>query len=796
MSGIITYIQLVINNLWKSKSTYKSVCFILLVLIFNSCSNTRFLAEGEELYTGAEIKVISDDDIPNKSELINEMKSVVRPEPNTTLFGILRPKLSIYNLVGEPKKEKGARSWIRNKFGEAPVLFSDVPITTNIQILINRLENFGHFTPQVTYEIKRKNKKASVEYKATIQKPYTIRSISYPTGNQELELRIRQDNENRPQPGEPYNLTRLKTERTRIDSLLKNMGFFYFNPDYIIFRVDSTVGNREVDIFVEVKKDIPANARISFEIKNVIINTNYSLDEEQKTALDVDTTHINGMIIYDRNNDFRPVIFARTVFLRPGETYSRRNHEVTISHLMGLGTFQFVNVRFIDLNAQGDTGKLNAVINLTPIQKRAIRLELSAISKSNNFAGPGASLNYRNRNLLRGAELFIVNLSGNYETLISGRQRGLNSYELGINTELQVPRFIAPFNFNKDRPMNFIPRTRMLLGYQMLNRVQFFWLNSFNTSFGYIWNESKVKRHELNPISLSYVRLGNESDQFREILQRNPILRRSFENQLIFGSTYSFIYNDQILEEKKHNYHFRLNLDIAGNTMHLGQLVFREEAPTEEKPYLVLGIPYSQYARSDVDVRYYYRTAPKSRIVVRLVAGSGYAYGNARTLPYIKQFFIGGANSIRAFLPRSLGPGTYRTSVSDTIPFERGTLLYFDQTGDIKLESNLEFRFPIIGFLRGAVFLDAGNVWTFRENPNTPGGQFNFNKFYNEIAIGTGFGFRADVEFFVLRLDLGIPLREPFQPIDNRWVIHLIDFGSPQYRRQSLVLNIAIGYPF
>ncbi|MDQ3190763.1 MAG: BamA/TamA family outer membrane protein [Bacteroidota bacterium] len=787
-----------VKTRFKNTIIFKNVFFLaFVVLVFSSCSNTRYLAEGEVLYTGAEVKINSLDEISQEAELITEMQEVIRPEPNKTVFGILRPRLSIYNWAGQPKKEKGVRYWIKNEFGEAPVLLSQVPLELNNKLLKNRLENFGHFTPQVSYDIIEKNKKATIEYVATIQKPYLIKSISFPTGPSELELQIRKSSINSLlQINEPYNLEKLIAERVRIDSTLKNLGYFYFNPDYLIFKIDSTRGSREVNVFLSIKEDMPLNAKVPYIIEKVIINTNYSLDEQQLGISKADTIRVNGLYILDENVDFKPEVFKRTVFLRNGNRYSRRDHQVTLNHLMGLGTFQFVNIRFIDLQIEGDTGKLNAYINLTPLLKRTVRLELRGVSKSNNFAGPGVSANYRNRNLFRGAELFIVNLNANYETLIGGRQRGLNSYEFGINTELQVPRFIAPFNLNPDRPISFIPKTRVVLGYQMLNRVQFFWLNSFNASFGYLWSESRVKIHEFNPISLNYVRLGNESEQFRRILSDNPILRRSFENQLIFGSVYTFTYNDLIEEQKKHNYFFRGTIDLAGNTMHLSQLTYRENPTTEEQPYLVLGIPYAQYARGEIDFRYYFRPTTLSRIATRFITGVGYAYGNATTLPYVKQFFIGGSNSIRAFLPRSLGPGTYRTSRFDTTNGSEGPVFFLDQTGDIRLEGNLEYRFPIIAMLKGAVFLDAGNIWTFRENPGTPGGQFNINRFHTEIAVGTGFGLRLDVDFFVLRFDMGIPLREPFQPQGERWVINAIDFGSPEWRGQRLVLNIAIGYPF
>nr|MBA3899609.1 BamA/TamA family outer membrane protein [Bacteroidota bacterium] len=362
----------------------------------------------------------------------------------------------------------------------------------------------------------------------------------------------------------------------------------------------------------------------------------------------------------------------------------------------------------------------------------------------------------------------------------------------------QIPKFIAPFNVNPDRPIKNIPRTRVQFGYSLLNRVDFFWLNSFNTSFGYMWSETVDKRHELNPISINYVRLGSTSPRFDSILDRNPILRRSFEEQLIFGSNYTFFFNDQLKEERIHNFYFMGNLDIAGNFIYLIQSLAANNFASPEDPHGILRRPYSQFARGEADFRHYYRPSPKTRLVSRLLVGTGFAYGNTNTLPYIKQFFIGGANSLRAFPPRSLGPGAYRAEIS-----EDRQVLFLDQVGDIKIEGNVEYRFPIISVLKGAVFVDAGNIWTYRPNESLRNpitdeieGVFLIDNFYNEIAAGTGAGLRLDASFFVLRLDLGVPIRKPWLLENERWVMEDISFGNPVWRRDNLVLNIAIGYPF
>jgi outer membrane protein insertion porin family len=788
------------NNMRKLNRWNKigNLLLCLLILVLAGCNNTKHLPAGEALYTGAKINIISEDNIPNQGALVNELESVLRPKPNTSIL-FFRPRLGIYNLMGKPEKEKGLRYNIKNNWGEPPVLLSDVPISSTMRLMINRLENFGHFFPEVTNDITVKNRKARITYNVEINRPYLINSVLPPQGDADVENLIRTLSDNTIlENGQPFRLNDLVAERERIDAQLKNQGYYFFNPDYLLFRVDSTAGDRQVNIRYEVKKDIPPNALKVYHLRNIYINTNYSLDPDESPDNLFDTIPYKGLYIISKTNELRPALLHRTILLRPGEIYSNTKREITVSHLMGLGTFQFVNVRFEE--AESETGKavLDVFINLNPAPKRTVRLELRAVSKSNNFAGPGFSANYRNRNSFRGAERFIMSVRANYETVISGLQRGLNSYELGTTAELQFPEFIAPFKINPDRPLRNIPKTRVMLGYSVLNRVQFFFLNSFSGAFGYLWNETQTKRHELNPISINYVRMGNTTDQFQQLLERNPILRRSFEEQLILGSVYTFTLNDQLEGDRRNNFFFMGHVDLAGNALHLIRAGILREQPVEDLPLNLFGRPYSQYSRIEVDFRHYYRTAPKSRFVSRINLGAGYAYRNSRTMPYVRQFFIGGANSLRAFLPRSVGPGGFRGQVP-----EQGQFIFFDQVGDIRVEGNLEYRFPLIAILKGAVFLDAGNIWNFRENPELVNpltgnieGRFRASEFHRELAVGTGAGLRLDAGVFVLRLDLGIPLRKPWLAEDDRWVLGDLNLDLPRGRRENMVLNIAIGYPF
>jgi outer membrane translocation and assembly module TamA len=298
------------------------------------------------------------------------------------------------------------------------------------------------------------------------------------------------------------------------------------------------------------------------------------------------------------------------------------------------------------------------------------------------------------------------------------------------------------------------------------------------------------QEHELDPFSFSFTKVLSTTDAFRLLLLNNPYLRKSFQEQFIIGSNYGYTYNSQIGSVRRSQYYFNGSIQLSGNTLYLVQSLFSGRRSTEENPYTLFGYAYSQYSRFTVEGRYFYDFTKKSKLAARVFGGVGLPTGNSSTMPYVKQFFSGGSNSIRAFQARSVGPGSYR------IPDSLAGKAFLDQSGDIKLEANLEYRFTIISVVKGAFFADAGNVWLSQKNAQYPGGEFILDQFQKQLAVGTGAGLRFDFSFFVLRLDLAFPLRKPYLPDNQRWVINQIDFGNPSWRSQNLVLNIAIGYPF
>jgi outer membrane protein insertion porin family len=556
-----------------------------------------------------------------------------------------------------------------------------------------------------------------------------------------------------------------------------------------VFQADSSVGNRTVDLTLQVKKDIPAEAARVYTIGNIYLYSGYSLNRDSVTIQTGDTVSVGGCYYVDLDKKFRANVIVRSVFFKKEAVYSRKNHDLTLNRLMNLGVFKFLNIQFVEADSAG-IPRLEPHIYLTPLPTKSIRFELQGVSKSNNLAGPVFNTSFRNRDLFGGAELFTLSFEVGLEMPVGSGQSGGNSYEFGTRGELDLPKFLTPFKLENVSSL-FVPKTRIVLGSSLLRRLQYYQLFSADASFGYDWKETIRTEHNLSILSITSAHLTNTTQKFNDLLSTNPLLRKSFEEQFIIGQNYSYTYTDQLEKDQKNHLYFKGSVDLSGNLLQLAQSLMTKTKATPDTPYQLFGTTYSEYYKFDVDFRKYFNSIDQtSSIASRLIAGIGVAYGNSATLPYVKQFYAGGSNSVRAFVARGLGPGSYK------IPDSVAAKSFIDQAGDIKLEANTEYRFPIISILKGALFVDAGNIWLLRDDPTRPGGTFVGKTFLNDIAVGTGFGLRLDLSFFVLRFDLAFPLRVPSMPSGERWVISKINFGDPDWRKNNLVLNIAIGYPY
>jgi outer membrane protein insertion porin family len=751
----------------------------MLAIFAPGCSNTAYLVHGEKLYTGADVNIEEKNNIPDKSDLENQLDLLARPEPNGKLLGLFRFKLWLYNI-----------GFFKETLGEPPVLLQSVAPDRVAARMRALLESKGYFWTDVHYTVREEEKTADIQYTIALRSPYRINGITVKGDSTTLVDAIRSTmRETILVPGDQYDLVKLKQERERIDAALKEKGYFYFSPDFIVFQADSTAGNETVDLSLQVKKDIPVEATRVYTIGNTTIYSGYSLHRDSAATPAGDTVSVGGCSYIDIDKKFRANVIVRSIFFKKGAVYSRNDHDLTLNRLMDLGVFKFVNIRFVEADS-GGIPRLDPHIYLTPLPMKNICFELQGVSKSNNLAGPVFNSSYRNRNLFGGAELFTLSLEAGFEVPIGGGQSGTNSYEIGTRGELFLPKFVTPFTLGSVSS-RFVPRTHIALGLSLLNRLQYYQLFSVDASFGYNWKESISKEHNFNPLSITVARLTNTTPKFNDLLNTNPFLRNSFEEQFIIGQNYSFTYNDQLEKNYKNHTYFKGSIDLSGNLLHFVQSLFYRQKATPDTPYKIFGAAYSEYYKFDIDVRHYYNTVDhRSSLASRLIAGIGVAYGNSATLPYVKQFYIGGSNSVRAFGARTLGPGSYR------IPDSLAARSFIDQAGDIKLEANSEYRFPIVSIVKGALFVDAGNIWLLREDPARPGSQFSGKKFLDEIAVGTGFGLRLDLSFFILRFDLAFPLRVPYLPQGERWVINKIDIGDPSWRKNNLALNIAIGYPY
>ncbi|SHG17649.1 Outer membrane protein assembly factor BamA [Flavobacterium micromati] len=756
--------------------------FLFLALIISSCSNTRFLPEGELLYTGA--KVVVEGKETSKKErkaLKNQLKTLVRPKPNATILG-LRPKLYIYNLAGTPKKEKGFKYWLKTKVGEPPVLYSQVDLEYNKSVLQNFTENSGYFNSRSTADSTRRGKKASAKYIVNPAKQYKIREVKFPNDSTIIAVALAKTKlTSLLKEKDGYNLEVIKQERIRIDVRLKEKGFYYFNPDYLLIQVDSTVADHQVDLLIKVKEKTPELAETPYKINKIIVYPNFAIGNDSVKADSNAVTKYKDFTIIDSENLFKPRIFDRALTFKKNDLYNRTNHNLTLNRLVNFGTFKFVKNQFKVADTTGNF--LDAYYYLTPLPKKSLQLELLAKTNSANYTGTELNLNWSNRNAFRGAELLTISAFGGLEVQVSGQNNGFNVYRFGSEANLIWPRLVAPFNLNS--PSGFIPKTKLTLGYEFQNRTKLYSLQTFRGSFGYLWKESDQKEHLLNVTEITYASPQNVTALYEAKILENASLGKVIEKQLIFGPTYSYTYTNTAQAAKKHTLYYKGTIDLAGNITGLTTGANVKKGDTIK----VFNVPFSQFIKIENDFRHYLKLRGESQLASRIIVGAGYTYGNSSEMPFIKQFFIGGTNSLRAFRARSIGPGSFNsapTTVNSFLP---------DESGDIKLEINTEYRAKIYGLVKGALFIDAGNIWLLNENSEKPGAKFS-NKFLSELAVGAGAGLRFDFSFLILRTDLAFPIRKPYLSEGNRWVMDKIDFGSAPWRKENLIFNIAIGYPF
>jgi outer membrane protein assembly factor BamA len=774
-----------------------------LAMGFQACRPARNVQDGDYLLNKVTIKT-------QKAKVDkDELMAIVKQKPNRRILGILRFHLGVYNLSTYGKTRKW-KKWMGNTVGEEPIIMDTLQTIRARNQLKLFMQKKGYFDATVQHEVNiTGKKKANLTYRIEPGTPYLYRKVSYKFGDNDIRNTVWADTvSSLIKSGRIYDEASLLAEQQRLAKYMRNNGYYRFQKEHIFFEVDTTIAGNFFDLYInftdaafqsgalpDTVKPMPHKV---YFIDRVLIYPNFSVfkrDENYKDTLEIGS---NNFIVFNNYYQYRNHVFTRNIFFKTGDFFSQQQTENTYRRLSSLRCFKAVNIDFRPSASDTTSNKIDAFVKLTPAKRQSYSLSAEGTHSSGNF-GLSGNVIYQNRNIFQGAEIFEIRLRGamevqqlavDVETDESGFNplRTFNTIEFGPEFSLQIPGTLTRYLNTKFRNIA-APRSSILssINYQRRPDYQRLMLNA---ALSYSWRSHKFVQHIFNPIDINYIFVKLEPG-FEEAINRiNDVLIRQSYRPLLIPSflRYTFIYSDQNLKKNRWRF-FRVNFQSSGNVATwynqlTNQELSRNNPNIEEDPstsYRLFGIRYSQFILGEVDYRYYFNLGEFQSIASRINLGVGKAYGNSQVLPFVKSFFGGGANDLRAWQARTLGPGSFPT----------GNSANFEQIGDVKLQANLEYRFKIYKYLNMATFLDAGNIWLLNPDSLTlrPGGQFSFDRFYKEIALGTGIGFRVDFSFSIIRLDVGIPLYDPGYAIGERWVI-------TQSGRRPARINLGIGYPF
>ena len=792
------------------------VRYILLMLALSTlvaCNVTRNLPEGSFLLSRVVIE--GDEQTPRSERITDERDDLtkhVRQTPNKRFLGF-----NFYVWMYERAKPEKDNWWnnFKRKIGEEPVLLNMNLTQRSVENLETFMRTKGYFSSSVSCHVDttRRKRRAEVTYRLTQREAMRIESLDYNIRDVSLRPVILADTANSIiGPGDVLDITQLDEERNRIASYLNNCGYFDFTVNNITYEVD-TIGLKDrakVEMIISpVLEGYDERGRPEYKDHSIYrintINIYPTYDPTLRSTggfkpnANIDTVSYGGLnIIRDLNAKphLRSLVLSRVVPLQPNSIYSAREVQATYNELMSLGLFRNTKVGFTKgdgtpamvtyVGSKYDDNKqfvdiqeqyLNCNIYCTPALQQSVKVEVEASSTS-SFYGLSATVGYTNNNMFRGAEAFDIAARFGFEFMYAPDVAKRSAQELNVTTGLSFPRFLTPFHI----PYGDIvsqPRTRLEFAFDFQNRP-YYRRNIFTARWAYSWRRGERSSFVLRPIDINWIDVKDVDQQFLADID-NKYLRTSFESQLNAGLTASYVYNTQRNKLDATSTIMRANLETSGNLIQGLESLFSHHAPGKSY-YEILGIRYSQYVRADVSLSHTHDLGHKMALAGRLFAGVGATYGNSagRSIPFDKMFYCGGANSMRGWVPRTLGPGGV-SGVNNT--------LYPAQVGDMRLEANLEYRFPIWSVFNGALFFDAGNVWYLRESQaSSPEEVFHFDEFYKQLGFNTGLGLRIDVTFVILRIDLGLQLHNPGLAEGQRW-IH-------DFRWRNMALNFGVGYPF
>lgn len=769
---------------------------VILVLI-TSCMPARRLPEDHYLLNRNRI-VVEDAEINR-----HELRSYLRQTPNRRILGLYRLQLNVYQLADRGDDSR-FRDWLKYTIGEPPVIFDPLLASLSSRQFELFLQNKGYFNAEVDYDVNIRRSRANVTYNVKGNEAYRIRQINYNIRDPHLAYFVYSDTlASLLAEGDRYDTDLLQQERQRITRNLKDQGFFRFSRDHIFFQVDSTLNRNMVDLDVIIENPRTRGNSANnndvrhrrYRLNNIDIYPEYSRMSPARTFADTTIYHDNGdslaafTFYHNGPMRIRPRTIVNNILLKPGDFYSLSMHEQSQHYLSGLRNFRFINIQFreaeinsINPKEGADTlGWLNVRTELTPSPSNAFTLEAEGLNTAGNLGVAGNFL-FQNRNLFRGAERLNIRFKGALE--VSGgdsdqevfQRLPFNTLELGTDISVDVPKLLTPISFER-LSLTSRPQTTVQTGINYRQRPDYT-RYILNFSYGFQWTPDMRRQHQFTPLEISSIKIFNDSILQSRIPDANPLILSRYKDHLIGGMKYRYTHTTQYIDRQTDFFYFRSNLETSGNLMYLAAQQFNMSR-NEEGSYTIREIPFAQYIKADADLRIYRRARDNNTLVFRLMGGIGVPFGNIDVMPFIKSYYGGGANSVRAWNIYNLGPGGYRATDA----------LRFDKYGDIKIEANAEYRFPAYRFIHGALFIDAGNVWFLEKNEQFPLGEFDPGRFYREIAIGAGAGIRLDFDFFLVRLDAAFPVRNPAMHPKERWMSDFPGFGRWNF-------NLGIGYPF
>ena len=756
----------------------------ITLLFLSSCNPTKHVKPNELFLQKSKVK------IDGRKIDKDNLESIIKQKSNRKIFGLFRFHLGVYNLFKEDNESK-----IKVNVGEPPVIYDSLLTKRTVKQLKLYTDKRGYFDSEVTYSTKIHKNKIKVEYNIEAGEPYKIKSVDYVYADdniKRLAFFILGKTLADLKPGNTFDIDVLDKQREKIKTAMKNRGYYYFDKDFIKYKVDSTVGNKEIAIFLHIN-----NRKIKDEVNDTIIekkhstytinniNVYLSKDYKDKDLNAFDTLTFKSIMTHtDTTNGwklkYRPRMLNHAISLNKGGLYSLSDQQYTYKHLTELRLFKNVNISYEDIG----NNQLNTNIFLTPALKKSFSIESVGTNSGGNLGVEG-NLIYQNRNLFRGGEQLTIKLNGGLaiQQLINDEQENetnflgvFNTLEFGPVVNLEFPRFLLPIKLSKfSKKANPKTNLNFILNYQ--KRPEYV-RTLTQVAFGYFWKETRFKKHFINPIDISIINL-NPTPEFQEKLDQeiNPFILNSFRDHFINSTTYTFIYNTQRINKARNFTFLRFNAEFAGNIQSgYNSLTNKPYDNPDTESYNIIGIRYSQFVKGDLDIRFFGQTKTTS-LVKRINIGIGKPYGNLDVLPFEKSYYGGGANGIRAWQARSLGPGSLSDSLTENS---------LNQIGEFKIEANLEYRFDITKLFEGAAFIDAGNIWLLSKDENRPNAEIRSDKFWKDIAIGVGVGLRLDFNFFLIRFDLAAKLKNPASDSPEKFNLNW----------QQPTLNLGIGYPF